>query len=56
MFEMLLKKLDEMEDKGIAPELMPVEEENKWYREMLIENAKEEGIEQGKTNVVSNML
>ena len=24
MFEKLLKKLDEMEDKGLAPELMPV--------------------------------
>ena len=47
MFEKLLKKLDEMEDKGLAPELMPVEEENKWYREMLIESAREEGLEQG---------
>jgi len=45
--EKLLKKLDEMEDKGLAPELMPIEEENKWYREMLIESAKEEGLEMG---------
>ena len=60
MFEKLLKKLDEMEDKGIAPELMPVEEENKWYREMLIESAREEGLEQGmqkkEREFISNTL
>ena len=64
MFEKLLKKLDEMEDKGLAPELMPVSEENEWHNKMLIRSAKEEGIEQGITkgiaenriSVVSNML
>ena len=47
VFKELLERLDKMEDKGIAPELMPVEEENKWYREMLIESAREEGLEKG---------
>ena len=68
MFELLLKKLDEMEDKGLAPELMPVEEENEWCRELVIDEAREEGheigieegikqgIEQGKNDVIKNML
>lgn len=47
MLEKLLKKLDTMEDKGIAPEIMPIEEENKWYREIMMKSAKEEGLEQG---------
>lgn len=46
-YEKLYAKLDEMEDKGIAPEIMDIEEEKKWYRKMLIESAKEEGLEQG---------
>ena len=45
-----------MEDKGIAPELMPVEEENK----MFIESVKEEGIEEGSKqkclDIVRKML
>ena len=60
MFEKLLKKLDEMEDTGLAPELMPVEEENKWHEEMLIESAREEGLEQGmqkkEREFISSML
>ena len=47
MFEKLLKKLDEMEDKGLAPELMSVEEENEWCRQLVIDEAREEGLEQG---------
>ena len=46
-YEKLYAKLDEMEDTGIAPEIMDIEEEKKWYREMLIESAKEDGFEQG---------
>ena len=47
VFEKLLKKLDEMEDKGLAPELMRVEEENEWCRELVIDEAREEGQEIG---------
>ena len=47
MFEKLLKKLDAMEHKGLAPELMPVEEENEWCRELIIDEAREEGQEIG---------
>ena len=64
MFELLLKKLDEMEDKGLAPELMSVEEENEWCRELVIDEAREEGheigfekgIEKNKLDMVGNML
>ena len=43
---------------------MDIEEEKKWYREMLIESAKEDGLEQGieqgieknKTETVINMM
>ena len=60
MFELLLKKLDEMEDKGLAPELMSVPEENEWCRQLVIDEAREEGIEQGSNqkciDIASNML
>ena len=60
MFEKVLKKLDEMEDKGLAPELMSVPEENEWCRQLVIDEAREEGIEQGieqgKNDVIKNML
>jgi len=46
-YEKLYAKLDEMEDTGIAPEIMDIEEEKKWYRQMLIESARDEGLEQG---------
>jgi len=46
-YEKLYAKLDEMEDTGIAPEIMDIEEEKRWYREMLIESAREDGLEQG---------
>ena len=54
-FEKLYAKLDELSvnDEDIAPVLMPIEEENKWYQEMLIENAKEEGYMLGTQNGIN---
>ena len=53
VFETVLNALNEINDKNIAPILMPIEEENKWYEEMLIENAKEEGYILGTQNGIN---
>ena len=50
VFENVLNGLNEINDENIAPVLMPIEEENKWHQEMLIENAKEEGYILGTQN------
>ena len=43
VFETVLNGLNEINDENIVPVLMPIEEENKWYEEMIAKNAKEEG-------------
>jgi len=48
------------QDEGIAPEIMTIEEEKEWYRQMLIMSARDEGLEQGieqkQSDVIKNML
>ena len=56
VFGNVLCNLDKINDSNIVPVLMPIEEENKWHEEMMLEYAKREGIEENKIDVVCNML
>ena len=56
MFGNVLCNLDKINDSNIVPVLMPIEEENKWHEEMMLEYAKREGVEEKSFDVVHNML
>ena len=56
VFENVLCNLDKINDTNIVPMFMPVEEEKKWEKEMMIELWKREGIEETKADVVYKML
>ena len=53
VFETVLNGLNEINDENIVPVLMPIEEENKWYEEMVAENAKKEGYALGTQNGIN---
>ena len=56
VFENVLCNLDKINDTNIVPMFMPIEEEKKWEKEMMIELWKREGIEETKSDVVYKML
>ena len=64
MFGNVLCNLDKINDSNIVPVLMPIEEENKWHEEMMLEYARMEGVKKGinqgaqekSFDVVRNML
>ena len=47
VFENVLCNLDKINDTNIVPMFMPIEEEKKWEKEMMIELWKREGVKQG---------
>ena len=56
VFENVLCNLDKINDTNIVPMFMPIEEEKKWEKEMMIELWKREGIEEKCFDAVYKML